>query len=74
MVGNEYTFWVRGRISPDIIEALHPLRPVVLGPETELRGTFVDQAALYGIITRLGVRLVAFQRMPNDRSAVSTRA
>ena len=77
MVGNEYTFWVQGRISPDIIEALHPLRPVVLGPETEMRGTFVDQAALYGIITRLeglGVRLVAFQRLPNDRSAVSTRA
>jgi hypothetical protein len=76
-VGNEYTFWVRGRISPDIVAALHPLRPVVLGPETELRGTFVDQVALYGIITRLeglGVRLVALQRTPDDRSAVSTWA
>ena len=76
-MGDEYTFWVRGRISPDILAALHPLRPVVLGRETELRGAIVDQIALHGIITRLeglGVRLVAFQRTPADRSAVSTKA
>jgi hypothetical protein len=34
-MGNEYTFRVRGRISPDILAALHPLRPVIHGPETE---------------------------------------
>jgi hypothetical protein len=76
-VSNEYTFWVRGRISPDILAALHPLRPVVLGPETELRGVVVDQVALHAIIARLeglGVRLVALQRMSDDRSLVSTRA
>jgi hypothetical protein len=76
-VGDEYTFWVRGRISPDILAALHPLRPVVLGRESELRGAVVDQVALHGIIARfegLGVRLVALQRTPGDRSSVSTRS
>lgn len=75
-MGNEYTFWVRGRISPDILAALHPLRPVVLGPETELRGPVVDQAALHGIITRLeclGVELVALQPYPEERSAAATK-
>jgi len=74
-MGNEYTFWVRGRISPDILAALHPLRPVVLGPETELRGPVVDQAALHGIITRLeclGVELVAMQPYPDRSAAAST--
>ena len=76
-MGNEYTFWVRGRISPEILAALHPLRPVVLGPETELQGAFADQVALHAIIARLegfGVRLVALQRIPDDRPSVSTRA
>ena len=76
-MGDEYTFWVRGRISPDILAALHPLRLVVLGRETELRGAIVDQVALHGIIARLeglGVRLVALQRTPRDRSVVSTKA
>jgi hypothetical protein len=76
-VGTEYTFWVRGRISPDILAALYPLLPVVSGPETELRGAFVDQVALHGIIARLeglGVRLIAFQRAPDERFAVARRA
>jgi hypothetical protein len=69
-------FRVRGRLSPDILTALHPLRPVVLGPETELRGAIVDQAALHGIIARLeglGVELVALQRLPDNRSAASAK-
>ena len=75
-MGNEYMFRVRGRLSPDILTALHPLRPVVLGPETELRGAIVDQAALHGIIARLeglGVELVALQRLPDNRSAASAK-
>lgn len=69
-------FRVRGRLSPDILTALHPLRPVVLGPETELRGAIVDQAALHGIIARLeglGVELIALQRLPDNRSAASAK-
>jgi hypothetical protein len=74
-VGTEYTFRIRGRISPDILAALHPLRPVVLGPETELRGPVADQAALHGIITRLedlGVELIALQPYPGRPAATTT--
>jgi len=76
-MGNEYTFPVRGRICPDILAALHPLRPLVHGLETELQGVLVDQAALHGSIARLhglGVELVALQRLPDDRSAASAKA
>jgi len=69
-VSNEYSFRVRGRISPDIVAALDPLQPAVVASETELRGVLVDQAALHGIIARLeqlGVELVGLNRLPDDR-------
>ena len=69
-MSNEYSFRVRGRISPDIIAALEPLQPAVVTSETELRGVLVDQAALHGIIARfeqLGVELVGMSRLPDDR-------
>jgi hypothetical protein len=70
IVSNEYSFRVRGRISPDIVAALDPLQPAVVASETELRGVLVDQAALHGIIARLeqlGVELVGLSRLPDDR-------
>ena len=69
-MSNEYSFRVRGRISPDIIAALDPLQPAVVASETELRGVLVDQAALHGIIARLeqlGVELVGLSRLPDER-------
>ena len=69
-MSNEYSFRVRGRISPDIVAALDPLQPAVVASETELRGVLVDQAALHGIIARLeqlGVELVGLSRLPDDR-------
>ena len=69
-MSNEYSFRVRGRISPDIVAALDPLRPTAVASETELRGVLVDQAALHGIIARfeqLGVELVGMSRLPDDR-------
>jgi len=69
-VSNEYSFRVRGRISPDIVAALDPLQPAVVASETELRGVLVDQAALHGIIARLeqlGVELVGLSRLPDER-------
>ena len=69
-MSNEYSFRVRGRISPDIVAALDPLQPAVVASETELRGVLVDQAALHGIIARfeqLGVELVGMSRLPDDR-------
>jgi len=70
IVSNEYSFRVRGRISPDIVAALEPLQPAVVTSETELRGVLVDQAALHGIIARLeqlGVELVGLSRLPDER-------
>jgi hypothetical protein len=70
IVSNEYSFRVRGRISPDIVAALEPLQPTAVASETELRGVLVDQAALHGIIARfeqLGVELVGMSRLPDDR-------
>jgi hypothetical protein len=70
IVSNEYSFRVRGRISPDIVAALDPLQPTAVASETELRGVLVDQAALHGIIARLeqlGVELVGMSRLPDDR-------
>ena len=69
-MSNEYSFRVRGRISPDIVAALDPLQPAVVASETELRGVLVDQAALHGIIARLeqlGVELVGLSRLPDER-------
>jgi hypothetical protein len=69
-MSSEYAFRVRGRISPDIVAALHPLRPAGPVTETELRGVVVDQAALHGIITRfeqLGVELVGLQRLADHQ-------
>ena len=66
-MGNEYTFRVRGRLSPDILAALEPLAPVEPVTETELRGVLVDGAALHGMIARLeplGVELIGLTRLP----------
>ncbi len=75
-MNNEYAFLVRGRLSPDIVAALHPLLPTRLATETELRGAVADPATLQEIITRLeqlGVELVAVRRLPHRRQATSAR-
>jgi hypothetical protein len=69
-MSGEYTFRVRGRLSPDIVAALHPLTPAGCTTETVLRGTITDQAALHGLIARLeqlGVELVGLQRLADVR-------
>jgi hypothetical protein len=73
---SQYAFRVRGRLSPDIIAALHPLRPTEPVTETVLRGDLADQAALHGIIARLeqlGVELVELLRLPADGDSGSPR-
>jgi hypothetical protein len=49
----EYVVRVHGRLSPDILAALHPLREDPPTAETVLRGAIIDQAALYGLIAHL---------------------
>jgi hypothetical protein len=66
-MSNEYTFRVRGRLSPTILAALEPLAPTEPVTETELRGVLADGAALHGMIARLeqlGVELVGITRLP----------
>jgi hypothetical protein len=67
---NEYEFRVRGRLGPDIMEALHPLQAETPVTETVLRGEICDQAALHGLIARLeqfGLELLGLQRVPPRR-------
>jgi hypothetical protein len=69
----EYTFRVRGRLSPDIVAALHPLHPTEVATETVLCGIVADQAALHGLIARLeqlGVELVGLLRLPDGSGTV----
>ena len=66
-MSSEYTFRVRGRLSPTILAALEPLTPVEPVTETELRGVLADGAALHAMIARLeqlGVELVGITRLP----------
>ena len=75
-MSSHYAFRVRGRLSPDIIAALHPLRPTEPVTETVLRGDLADQAALHGIIARLeqlGVELVELLRLPADGDSGASR-
>jgi glycine/D-amino acid oxidase-like deaminating enzyme len=69
-VSFECAFRVQGRLSPDVLAALEPLRPARAATETELRGVVADQAALHGLLARfdaLGVEIVEFIRLPAPR-------
>jgi hypothetical protein len=69
-VGIEYAFRVQGRLSPDVVAALEPLRPSRTATETELRGVVADQAALHGLLARfdaLGVEIVELIRLPTPQ-------
>jgi hypothetical protein len=69
-VGVEYAFRVRGRLSPDVVAALEPLRPARPVTETELRGVVTDHAELQGLLARfdaLGVEIVEFIRLPTPQ-------
>jgi hypothetical protein len=66
-VSAEYSFRVRGRLTPGVVGALDPLRVVATETETLLVGRPLDAAALHGLIAHieaLGLDLVALQRIP----------
>ncbi|HLU58092.1 MAG TPA: hypothetical protein VKZ81_21740 [Pseudonocardia sp.] len=64
----ECAFRVQGRLSPEVVAALEPLRQARAITETELRGVVSDQAALHGLLARfdaLGVEIIEFIRLPS---------
>jgi hypothetical protein len=75
-VGSVYAFRIRGPLSPEVLDALQPLRPVQSATETVLSGEVVDQAALHGVIARLeqlGVELVELVQLPEAHDGPSPR-
>jgi hypothetical protein len=66
-VSADYTFRVKGRLTPRLLAALDPLEASGTATDTLLLGRVTDRAALHGIIARieaLGLELVELQRLP----------
>ena len=62
-----YEFWVRGHLGETMLSAFPDLQPRVRGPDTVLRGTLPDQAALHGVLAEiqaLGLELLELRRLP----------
>jgi hypothetical protein len=65
-VNADYTFRVSGRLTPALLDALHPLQATGARPDTLLVGPVVDRSALHGYIARieaLGLELVELRRL-----------
>jgi hypothetical protein len=63
----EYSFRVTGRLTPAVLQALHPLTAGEATTDTMLMGPVTDRSALHGFIARieaLGLELVELQRLP----------
>jgi hypothetical protein len=67
-----YAFRVRGRASDEVLAALQEELEVEVDPNrtsTAIRGWLPDQAALYGMLTRirlLGLELLEVRRLPRS--------
>lgn len=62
-----YEFWVHGHLGETILGAFPDLEARVRGPDTVLRGTLRDQAALHGVLAEiqaLGLELLEVRRLP----------
>jgi hypothetical protein len=62
-----YEFWVRGHLGETMLSAFPDLHARVRGPDTVLRGTLRDQAALHGVLAEiqaLGLELLELRRLP----------
>lgn len=64
----EYELVVGGSMGDRTLQVLGPVEMVDVGPAgTRLRGRFVDQAALHGVLERirdLGLELIDLHRLP----------
>ena len=64
-----YEIHVRGELPDDVLPELGGLQVSVEKPETVLRGSIRDQAALHGILQRLqslGIEIVEMRQLPDE--------
>jgi hypothetical protein len=64
---SSYEIRIRGRVTKAFQAAFDDLTVTVNPAETVVRGTAIDQAALYGILERiqaLGLELIEVRRLP----------
>jgi hypothetical protein len=71
---NRYEFRIRGRLGERLLSSFGGFDAEVLPPETILRGSVEDQAALHGVLQQieaLGLELVEVRQVGDRRDAVS---
>jgi hypothetical protein len=71
-VTSEYLIRLRGTIRPALLCDFEGLKVVNEDPNTVLRGSVPDQAALFGILARiqaLGLELIDVRRLTDDHAA-----
>jgi hypothetical protein len=64
-----YEIHVRGELPDDVLQELGGLQVSAEEPQTVLRGSIRDQAALHGILLRLqslGIELVEMRQLPDE--------
>jgi hypothetical protein len=69
-----YEIRIRGRLGQGLLSAFEGFEAEVEPPETVLRGTPADQAALHGVLEQiqsLGLELVEVRRVGGDREPAS---
>lgn len=62
-----YEIRIKGRLSESFLAAFEELTVTVNPVETVIRGSVLDQAALYGVLDRiqaLGLQLIEVRRLP----------
>ncbi|GAA4359114.1 hypothetical protein [Angustibacter luteus] len=67
MLAQPFEVHVRGQLPPELLEELDFLSADVVPAQTVLTGVVPDQAALFGLLTRLqglGLELVEVRRLP----------
>jgi hypothetical protein len=71
---NRYEFRIRGRVGERLLSSFGGFDAEVLPPETILRGSVEDQAALHGVLQQieaLGLELVEVRQVDAPREPVT---
>jgi hypothetical protein len=66
-----HEFWVRGHLGETMLSDFPDLQARLRGPDTVLRGTLPDQAALHGVLAEiqpLRLQLLELCRLPPGNS------